>query len=265
MQKPLHTLERRLLKTLSTKKEGVLEEVAEEAGLNLDQARRAVEWLKSKDMLDTDIELTHTILLDTEGRRAVEEGLPERRLVDRLSEMSGESSLDELKNRFRTTPQEFSAALGNARRRGWITVHVVDGRPVAELGRVDTTTSEETLLKRLSEGRVTLESLTLEEKSILSSLEKRPRYLREKESKTAKIRLTSLGVETARTLGEEEELDALTPELLVTGRWRGRTLRPIDVEAPSPPIYPGKKHPVQRFIDEVREIFVALGFEEIDG
>ncbi len=104
VQKPLHTLERRLLKTLSSKKEGTLEEVTKEAGLNLDQARRAVEWLKSKNMLAADIELIHTILLDTEGRRAVKEGLPERRLVKHLSEMGGETPLDELKNQFRTTP-----------------------------------------------------------------------------------------------------------------------------------------------------------------
>ncbi|MFQ6135330.1 MAG: phenylalanine--tRNA ligase subunit alpha [Nitrososphaerales archaeon] len=268
MQKPLHTLERRLLKTLSTKKEGVLEEVAEEAGLNLDQARRAVEWLKSKDMLRTDIKLTLTTgirLLDTAGIKAVKEGLPERRLVRHLSEMGGEAPLEELKNRFRTTPQEFSAALGNARRRSWIIVHMVNGKPVAELGRVEKTTPEEDLLKKLSEGKVKPESLTSEEKSTLSSLAKRPQYIKEKKSKTVRIRLTPLGVKTARTLSEGEELDALTPELLVTGGWRGRTLRPIDVEAPSPPIYPGKKHPVQRFIDEVREIFVALGFEEIDG
>ncbi len=265
VQKPLHTLERRLLKTLSSKKEGTLEEVTKEAGLNLDQARRAVEWLKSKNMLAADIELIHTILLDTEGRRAVKEGLPERRLVKHLSEMGGETPLDDLKNQFRTTPQEFSAALGNARRRGWIVIQSVNGRPVAKTGKAEKTTSEEALLRRLSEGRVTLESLSSEDRLILSKLEKRPQYIKDKESKTTKIRLTPLGLETARTLGEDEELDALTPKLLVTGRWRESTLRSIDVEAPSPPIYPGKKHPVQRFIDEVREIFVALGFEEIDG
>jgi len=43
------------------------------------------------------------------------------------------------------------------------------------------------------------------------------------------------------------------------------TERAIDVEAPAPVIYAGRKHPLQDVVDEVREIFVGLGFEEIDG
>jgi phenylalanyl-tRNA synthetase alpha chain len=270
--KPLHSLEQRLLKTLRGGKEGRLESVAEKAGLSLDQARRAVEWLKAKGLLSAEAESREVVLLDTEGQKAAAEGLPERRLLDQLSGIGGEASLEDLKSRFSGDAQEFSAALGNARRLGWIKIESVGGKPVAK-SRADEAKAaafEEVLLRRLAGessggGGVSEGELSQEERKVLRVLEKRPGYLKRREEKSVKICLTVEGSEVAAGLSEEEELDKLTPEVLATGRWRGRVLRSIDVESPAPPIYPGKKHPVQQFIDEVREIFVALGFEEIEG
>ncbi|MBI2938601.1 MAG: phenylalanine--tRNA ligase subunit alpha [Thaumarchaeota archaeon] len=265
--KPLHSLERRLLKTLRGKKEGSrLEAVAEKAGLSLDQTRRAVEWLKAKELLAAEAENREVIMLDTEGQKAAAEGLPERRLLEQLTKTGGEASLEDLKKRFSGDAQEFSAALGNARKQGWVEITSVDGKPVAKGQAVKKATLEEMFLSKLArEGGVAEADLAQDEKMILKILEKRPGYLKRKEEKTVKISLTSQGSEVAAGLGEEEELDKLTPDILATGKWKGHVLRPIDVEAPAPPIYPGKKHPVQQFIDEVREIFVALGFEEIEG
>jgi len=99
--KPLHSLERRLLKTLRGKKEGSrLEAVAEKAGLSLDQTRRAVEWLKAKELLAAEAESREVIMLDTEGQKAAAEGLPERRLLEQLTKTGGEASLEDLKKRF---------------------------------------------------------------------------------------------------------------------------------------------------------------------
>ena len=263
--KPLHTLEKRLLKTLYEKKEGLLEDIAEEADLSLDQTRRAVEWLKAKEMLVTIVELTQTIILDIEGEKAARDGLPERRLVNHIADMGGEVVLDDLKKRYGAIPQEFSAAFGNARQRGWIVVNMKNDKLIAKLKQVSESTPEEYLIKKLSQNEVPINSITSEEKVNLFNLKKRPRYIKEKENKRIKIRITSLGIKTVLNLSEDKELDALTPELLVSGEWKEHVLRSLDVEAPPPLIYPGKKHPVQRFIDEVREIFVTLGFEEIEG
>ncbi|MCL4435306.1 MAG: phenylalanine--tRNA ligase subunit alpha [Thaumarchaeota archaeon] len=263
--KPLHILEQKLLKTLRGKKEDRLEAVSEKAGLSLDQTRRAVEWLKAKGLLAAEAESREVIMLDTEGQKAAAEGLPERRLLEQLSK-TGETPLEDLKKQFSGDAQEFSAALGNARKLGWIEITSVGGRPVAK-GQADKkATLEEALLGKLArESGVCEGDLTQDERKILKILEKRPGYLKRKEEKTVKISLTLQGSEAAAGLSEEEELDKLTPDILATGKWKGRVLRPLDVEAPAPPVYPGKKHPVQQFIDEVREIFVALGFEEIEG
>ena len=263
--KPLHTLEKRILKTLKKMNEGLLEEVAKEANLSLDQTRRAVEWLKAKGMVGTEIEQNKILRLDTEGRKSVKEGLPERRLVKYINDLQGKVIVADLKKKYSNSPKEFSAAFGNARKRGWIVVTTENDTMLVKAKQVAKTTPEEDFIIKLDQDKVSFTNITNEEKPILNNLKKRPRYIIEKEIKKTKINITLLGIKTVNSLGGEEELEALTPKLLVSGGWREKTLRSLDVEAPSPPIYPGKKHPVQSFIDEVREIFMVLGFEEIDG
>ncbi len=57
----------------------------------------------------------------------------------------------------------------------------------------------------------------------------------------------------------------LTTELITSGRWKQVEFGPLDVEAPTPTAFPGRRHPLVDIIEEVKEIFVGLGFAEIDG
>ncbi|MEM3769470.1 MAG: phenylalanine--tRNA ligase subunit alpha, partial [Nitrososphaerales archaeon] len=79
--KPLHGLERKLLLSLKDGG-GLLEDIASRANMNIDQARRAVEWLKSKGMINIDEKVHNKIEILEEGKKAVEKGLPERRLLE---------------------------------------------------------------------------------------------------------------------------------------------------------------------------------------
>jgi len=53
--------------------------------------------------------------------------------------------------------------------------------------------------------------------------------------------------------------------LIATGRWREVRLRRYNIKAPVAKVWPGKKHPYLRFLDELRERLVALGFKEMTG
>jgi phenylalanyl-tRNA synthetase alpha chain len=57
----------------------------------------------------------------------------------------------------------------------------------------------------------------------------------------------------------------LTAEMITSGRWKQAKFSALDVEAPAPAAYPGRRHPLVNIIEEVKEIFVGLGFSEIDG
>lgn len=244
--RPLHNLEKRLLKTIIENRGADLDELSNKSGMSLDQIRRAVEWLKSKGLILTEVKQSTTINLDSEGRNAADNGLPERRLIQKIIEQGRILKIDELKKRFSSSEQEFSAAIGNARRRGWIIIQPINDTPFVKVIEEIAISPEEKLLKRLKSGSVSKEDLLPEEYKILSNLENRPNYILEHEIKKTSVQPTLSGLETLKKLGEVK-----VPE--------------FNLESPSPPIYPGKKHPIQRFIDEVREIFVSLGFTEIEG
>ncbi|NWF95161.1 MAG: phenylalanine--tRNA ligase subunit alpha [Candidatus Thorarchaeota archaeon] len=63
----------------------------------------------------------------------------------------------------------------------------------------------------------------------------------------------------------EEALTDLTPELLASGGWRGRTFKPYNVTLRPPFVSYGKKHPYAEFNDWLKEILVGLGFTEWYG
>lgn len=263
MERPLHRLEKKLMVALA-KGEGSIEELASRTGMGTDQVRRAAEWLSSKGLVEIKREVKKLVELGKEGKRAAEEGLPEKRLADVVARL-GPLSIDELSYIIGSSTQELSAALGKAKRMGWLHIVMDKKGPTVELITTPQVTKEELLLKRLLASPLFYEELSEDEKKAVDELAKRPEYICIRTVKSSKVRLTEKGVDVARTIREAREVDSLTPELLVTGRWRRVKLRELDVEAPVPTIYPGKKHPVQCFIDEVREIFVSLGFEEVEG
>ena len=53
--------------------------------------------------------------------------------------------------------------------------------------------------------------------------------------------------------------------MITSGKWRKIRLSPLDVEPPVDLLYPGRKHPLINVIEEVKEVFVGLGFTEISG
>ena len=59
------------------------------------------------------------------------------------------------------------------------------------------------------------------------------------------------------------EVNQLTPEILASGKWREATFRKYDPALATAPKYPGKEHPLQRVIQEIRQAFFEMGFEEV--
>lgn len=265
LSRPLHSLEEKILRILTSSLNVSVEELAKESRLGLDQTRRGVEWLKEKGLIEISTKDNKFFTLGPEGKKAAKSGLPERRLYEYLFTFHGEASLSKIQSEFHGDQKEFSAALGHARRDKWIQIIEKHGETSVKLVSKPERTVEEVLLERALKGDLKLEELTDEDKEVLRQLSKRPNYFLERVIKTTSIRITSSGKEAIQSLKNEEMLEELTTELLSTGKWKGYTLRPLDVVSPAPTIYPGKKHPLQRFIDEIREIFVSLGFEEIDG
>lgn len=260
---PLHGIERSILGTLS--KLGGLEfvdlvDLAKTSGLSIDQVRRGVEWLKAKQFVEAEeMEIT-SYSLGVEGKTAAKEGLPERKLVKAVSAAGGTAHIGSIS---KALGPEFAVALGSAKKRGWVKV---EGSNISLRANYVGEEPEELVLSKLvtSESIVRADLNESELETIGALMRRHEGFIQTINEKSVKIKLTPSGRNIARTIAENE-IDYITPRLLQTGEWKTRRLRALDVTSPSPKIFPGRKHPMRMFMDEVRETFVSLAFEEIFG
>lgn len=261
---PLHILEKKILKALQGSSGSSIDDICNGAGIVQDQARRALEWLKEKNLVEISYSKASEISLGTEGRKVAVGGLPERRVVAAFAGKKS-ISLQDLQKLSGLVGGEFSAALGAARALGWIEMKREADKTLVLPKAIVKTTEEEKLISKLQKSTIDSKSLTSKERRALANLMKRPNFIQEKVIQTPIIRLSGKGAPIAEHVQFESEIDALTSDIIVSNKWQGSTFRPLNVDAPAPALYPGKKHPLQRFVDEVREIFTSMGFEEIEG
>jgi len=172
--------------------------------------------------------------LTEEGLKYLKKGLPEINLVKKLKEK-------ELKFTDAKKLENFNIALLWAKKNNWIKI-------------------EKGILKLTEKGeRATKEKYKIEE--LLNKVEKNK--LSEEEVKILSKR--NLIKKEKEIRMERKEILNLTPELLKTGLWREVKFKKYNVEVPGKKIYPGKKHPLNLIIEKIREIFVEMGFEELNG
>ncbi len=90
--------------------------------------------------------------------------------------------------------------------------------------------------------------------------------LQESETVQYTITITPEGLALARQgLDFREETGTLSREQILSGAWKTANLRRYDVTKLPRKVYPGKIHPYQRIISEMREILLEMGFEELYG
>ena len=264
MEKPLHRIEIATLKALSETPKSI-EEISRLAGLKVDAVRKAVELLREKGLALVKRRVERFYELGPEGEKALSMGLPERRLLETLESLGGKSPLSALFEKAPLAPEERNPALGKAKFKGWISVKREGATPVVLLIKKPEAYPEEELLRLLSKG-VKEKDLPRELLPYLEELKKRPNYLKILEEEREEVSITKLGKEMLRKLPEiRKEISQLTPDLLVTGKWREYSFSRYDILAPVERVYPGKPHPYTAFLEEVREKLLALGFEEADG
>jgi phenylalanyl-tRNA synthetase alpha chain len=256
-----HPIERSILNSLSKNDHVGAHSLAASTGLSIDQIRRGIEWLKFKKLISIEESSTQRVFVASEGMAASQKGLPERRLVNSLKE--GKVTISEVLASGAIKNEEINPAIAGARRNQWI--QLVEGKMVLT-PLTAKKSPEETFIENLKRGGVEISKLTGEEKLVLEQLKKRPNYIEIKEEKESRISLTDAAKQIIiPTLNQEKLERRLTTELITSGKWKETNFSALDVEAPAPVIYPGRRHPLIEIIEEIKEIFIGLGFSEIEG
>ena len=165
--KSLHPLERKLLPFLE-KKMG-FRELVNKSKLKEIEVLRALNWLSVKNVLTVSEEVKEMIILDKHGKNAIENRLPEKRVVDVLTE---ELTLEQIKEKLSLTDNEINIALGILRRNKAITIinQKIALTPAGKKLQKKDLLPEEEFLRKLPMGKV---KLTKEDEKIFDELKKR--------------------------------------------------------------------------------------------
>ncbi len=241
-----------------------VEKIAEISGLAHSAVMRAVLTLSEKKLIKVQEQKQLIVTLNPEGKHHAKRGLPERRLIDSLIKLGGKAPIEKAAKDARLEKKFIPIALGWLQRKGWATIE--DRRKLKALRRKPAKGADEKLLSILDEkGSLVAEELEKDLRSAVAIL-KRRKLVEIREKVLREIELTGAGQKLVKKrLQIVEEVSQLTPELVVSGKWRQVKLRKYNIEAPVAKMWPGKKHPYARFLDELKEKLVALGFKEMVG
>ncbi len=253
----LHPLEVEVLKHLSSDFSS-LSEISERSGLKDIEVLRALGWLEKKGLVELREKKEVYAFLGENGRKYLEEGLPEKRLYEILLKQR-EVSFKDLPS-FGFSKDEISASIGALKERGVIEVD----NGVIRLKSEISSFPEEDLLRKIAEG-VSLEDLSHDEIRLLDKLKKRKDFIKIETKTVYYAKLTKKGLEVAEKASKVDVINALTRDLIISGEWKNKKLRRYDLRI-SPGVYPyGKRNVYLMFFEMIKRKLVGLGFEEERG
>jgi phenylalanyl-tRNA synthetase alpha chain len=265
---------------------GSVDQVVHSSGLVHAAVMRATLSLSDNKLIQINETKQTTLTLNEEGKSYANKGLPERRLIKALLKQEKPTPIEKIAENAGLEKPLIPIALGWLRKKGWAAItekekpllvtnekflerkhkgKLIDEEETQEPEGPDRG-ADEILLQLLNEqDQICAEALGKQLQEAVDMLKRRK--LIEINKKTAReLALTELGWERVKKgIEVVEEISQLTPELVVTGKWRTMKLRKFDVAAPGPATYPGKLHPLGQIIQRARQIFLEMGFTEIRG
>jgi len=231
------------------------EKLEEKSGLQVDAAMQAAFMLEEKELVSVSEKVLERYSLTKEGEEYTKNGLPERQIIDFLKKPT---SLEELRSHF--SPQMVGIATGWLVKKGWAKV---ENGVMVPSGKVNAGKDEETLAAFTGKAK-TLEELGSDQGTIKDLLKRK--LIIKHEEKFRTVSITDAGNELAtQGLVLEEEIAQLTPDLLKSGTWKDKKFRPYRLDITPKPLYGAKIHPYRRLIEQMRQIFLEMGFAEIKG
>ncbi|HVL88320.1 MAG TPA: phenylalanine--tRNA ligase subunit alpha [Candidatus Thermoplasmatota archaeon] len=234
------------------------------------EVMNGVSWLRAKGLVDVAERLRVYYSLDKEGQKRAQDGLPERRVLT-LLQNRGALTFDELSASGVVAANEVPIAVGWLKRKGLAEVEDREGRKLVVLttsGReAHGAMPDEELLQGLLAGEK--EETELQEAGFGKGLEwlrQRQKVLKRRETIERTVSLTPRGrALVAAGIELLDEITQITPEVLQSGAWKQTPMRRYDVNAYAPAAAGAKRHPLRRIVDDIRRIFLEMGFTEIEG
>ncbi len=270
--KSLHPLEVKILLNFAPGAALTADLLAQKLDYKVGQSNQALSWLVAKTLAAETGRSTKTVYEITDlGREQLAGGTPEENLLKALEK--GPIPMSEAASLLGLEQKDMGSAYGQLSKEGLLamdeTKRIV--RKTAEPSlRMKTLRS---LLARAADGELEEGGLTPDEATVLAGAAKKrgaaTSPFKTSDRETVVYTLAATAGEAAAALQAKgvtgEEVNALTPALLASGAWKGRTFRAYNVQSPPGRLIIGRRNPYQEFILGVKDKLVSLGFEEFDG
>jgi phenylalanyl-tRNA synthetase alpha chain len=234
--------EKRLLVALGKRKRAGVSDLARDLGTSEEAVLQHARICSERGFVGLGKDVRKSYTLTDEGKEYQARGLPERQLFESFGESIPMKELQ--KN------PSAKLGIGWMRKKGWVTIR--DGM-VTKAG-TPPHGPDEIALRSPESGGAGVRPLI--ERGLLT----------EHEEVAYELALTKAGHEAISAgLGTAEETGTLTKEQITSGSWRNLRLRRYSLETLPKKVVPGKLHPYQRLMDEMRDILLDMGFTELSG
>ncbi|MDR2476991.1 MAG: phenylalanine--tRNA ligase subunit alpha [Treponema sp.] len=293
--KNLHPLEIRIILSYKKDDELTIEKVEKDLGFKPGNGNQALSWLAGKGIVsETRRETAVFYELTGLGREWTEKGSPEERIIELVRIKSG-LRLPEIAATLKIENKDIGSAFGSLSKLGALAMdadkkaimalppdQLANGRPASGPAAAHFATLRGLLEKAAgAEGGLVAEAaLSAAEKTVMAGVAKKrgaaDAPFRQIDRETVVFGFTAAedgGPVPAEALAAAlraagitgDEIGTLTPEMLETGSWKGKTFRSYNVKTPPTRLTPGRANPYAKFLENVKDKLASLGFEEFDG
>jgi phenylalanyl-tRNA synthetase alpha chain len=234
--------EKRLLAALGNRGQAGPSGLASDLGTSGEAVLQYARLLADRGLVGIRKEVRTRYSLTEEGKEYRKKGLPERQLLESFRESIPVKELQK--------DPHAKLGIGWMRKKGWVTIR--DGIVT------------KTAMPPPGPDELALESPESGGEGVRTLIDRG--LLVEHEEVAFELSLTADGRKAlAAGLGIAEEAGTLTREQILSGSWKDLRLRRYRLETHPRPVIPGKIHPYQRLMDEMREILLSMGFTELSG
>jgi phenylalanyl-tRNA synthetase alpha chain len=264
----LHLYEKKVLKSLESSSKSVTpEEVVNFQTMDIKSVMSAAGSLASKDIIIVKKDVEEILSLSKDGKNYARDGLPERKLLN-LLQKDETVHMKDLGVKSGLNPGDVKIGVGWLVRKSWAKIN--QGQvTITEFGKEmgDKQQEDEKLLSIILEkGQISMDDLDHSLKEGFKLVKSRKGLINIDKNTSHNFDLTEKGKSIlSNGIVIQEEATQLTHQQLKSGEWKSLKYRGYDIQTEFPEFNPGKMHPLRRIIEEIRNVFINLGFSESKG
>lgn len=251
----LSPLERKILPHIDNS----FDKLMEKTELDSTSVLRGLRFLESKGIIKLEVKDKEIIELGVNGVYYKKNHLPERRLIMELE--SGPLTLEEAQKKAKLSQNELRVSIGILKQKNIASLANGKMMITAAKEEVINKTPEEQLLEILP---TESSKLSDDQLKVLDQLKKRKDIVSVEREQIITYSLTELGNSLSGIEIKNDLIEEITPEVIKTWN-KQKKFRKYDIRANVPKIHSGKRHFVNQAINYGRNLWLELGFKELEG